>query len=95
MKYFRKPGLGKVENDFLLDNIRREAFAGILKPARCKFCMNHCLVVVVGLFPVEVRLECSEVEEGGEKVEEDLAYSGRANNLGQSDVVEALEVNSL
>ena len=57
--------------------------------------MNHCLVVVVGLLPVEVRLECSEVEESGEKVEEDLAYSGRANNLGQSDVVEALEVNRL
>ena len=56
--------------------------------------MNHCLVVV-GLLPVEVRLECSEVEKGGEKVEEDLAYSGRANNLGQRDVVEALEVNRL
>ena len=56
--------------------------------------MSLCLVVVV-LFPVEVRLQCSEVEEGGEKVEQDLAYSGRANNLGQSDVVEALEVNSL
>ena len=54
--------------------------------------MNHCLAVVV-LFPVVgVRLQCSEVEESGEKVEQDLAYSGRADNLGQGDVVEALEV---
>ena len=52
--------------------------------------MSLCLVVVVVIF-VEVRLQSAEVHEGGEKVEEDLAHSGRADNLGQSDVVEALE----
>ena len=54
--------------------------------------MNLCLGVVV-LFPVGMRLQSAEVQEGGEKVEQDLAYSRRANNLGQGDVVEALEVN--
>ena len=54
--------------------------------------MNLCLGVVV-LFPVGMRLQSAEVQQGGEKVEQDLAYSGRADNLGQGDVVEALEVN--
>ena len=54
--------------------------------------MNLCLGAGA-LFPVEVRLQCTEVQEGGEKVEQDLADSRRANNLGQGDVVEALEVN--
>ena len=60
---------------------------------RYKYHVNHCLAVVVLLPVVEVRLQCSQVEESGEKVEQDLAYSGRADNLGQGDVVEALEVN--
>ena len=66
---------------------------GFLNPLlRYKYHVNHCLAVVV-LFPVVgVRLQCAEVEESGEKVEEDLAYSGRAHNLRQGDVVEALEI---
>ena len=52
--------------------------------------MNHCLGVVVVLFPVETRLECAQVQQGGEKVEQDLADPGRAHHLGQGDVVETL-----
>ena len=68
---------------------------GFLNPLlRYKYYVNHNCLAVVVLFPVvEVRLQCPEVEESGEKVEQDLAYSGRANDLGQGDVVEALEVN--
>ena len=51
--------------------------------------MNNCLGVVV-LFPVTLRLQCTQVQESGEKVEEDLADSGRAYHLGQSDIVETL-----
>ena len=47
-------------------------------------------VVFLFIFVLQLRLEQAKVEEGGEEVEEDLADSGRADELVQCDVMETL-----
>ena len=47
-------------------------------------------VVFLFIFVLQLRLEQAKVEESGEEVEEDLADSGRADELVQCDVMETL-----